>query len=759
MGNRQLAIWKWNNILATNSRYRVTWIASIISFLLLYSNISSAQYSFSRWNSIPVIINGDTIKYPWAGGFNNPQFSDIDLNGDGIMDLLVFDRSGNRVIPFINGGTPNQVDYKYAPEYQSKFPDLYSWALLVDYNNDGKKDIYTSTEKKGIKVYRNEYTIADGLKFTLADSLLFADGALLYVSEWDIPALKDMDSDGDIDILTFNFAGSLMEYYKNLSIENYGNSDSLKYTLEANCWGTFEESWGGCSVALDTCGPGKMSGERHAGSTTLALDLDCDNDMEVIIGDITCTQAYMLTNGGDSITASIVSVDPLYPINYPIDISRFPSAFYVDVNNDGTRDILAAPNALFISENYTCSWYYKNTNTDCTPNFSFQTNAFLQDGMIDEGEGANPVFFDYNGDSLLDLVIGNYGYYSINPPYLSGLSLYKNVGTATTPVFELVTKDFANINSYGLLGIYPAFGDLDGDGDEDMILGESEGNLFYFNNNAAGSNPANFVLSQANYKAIDVGQFSAPQLVDVNCDGLLDLLIGERSGNLNFYENNGTDSLPEFSLVSNTFGSVDVKGSDDLTGYSSPFLSVFDSTGGYTLLVGSERGYIYRYTDIQNNLNGNFSLSDSIYFGRMEGERTSISGGDLNHDGTIDIAVGNYDGGISLFLNSGSPPPPKICPPYSPPPLLPFSSSIFPNPVKDNLHVNILGTKVGDIAELTVYNIVGQKILSEKFNENLESITIDLGNYSGGIYFCKLKIISEQALSNNSAMLKFVVVK
>ncbi len=748
---------KKNNILQNTCTSIIVGIICSIVFLLFSCASSFAQYTFSRWDSIPVIINADTLKYPFAGGFNNPQFSDIDLNGDGIMDLFVFDRSGNRVITFLNKGTPNVVDYKYAPEYQTKFPELASWALLVDYNNDGKKDIYTSTLKKGIKVYRNDYSVVDGLKFTLVDSLLYADGALLYVSEWDLPAIKDIDSDGDIDILTFNFAGAKMEYYKNLSIENYGNSDSLKYTLQENCWGTFEESWGGCTVMLDTCDPGKMSGVRHAGSTTLALDLDCDNDMEAIIGDITCTKPYMLTNGGDSTNAHMISVSTSYPLIHPIDISRFPAAFYVDVNNDGARDLLASPNALYISENNSSSWYYKNINTDCTPDFSFQTNSFLQNDMIDVGEGANPVFFDYNGDSLLDLVIGNYGYYSSSSPYISGLSLYRNRGTPTQPVFELVTNDYANINSYGLLGVYPAFGDLDGDGDLDMILGESEGNLYYFDNTAGSGNPANFVLTQSNYKNIDVGQFSTPQLVDVNCDGLLDLLIGERSGNLNFYENTGSKTLADFTLVSTTFGGVDVIASGDLTGYSSPFLTVLDSTGKYSLLVGSEHGRIYQYTDIENNLNGNFTLTDTVFSGIKAGERASISGADLNHDGTIDLAVGNYGGGIALYLNSGSPPPPLICPPAPPPP--PFSTSIFPNPVQDNLYISILGTSIDDIAVIKIYNLIGQQLFSESFTENLESIVVNLEIYSAGIYFCKLDVNSKQNLQNSSVMQKFVVVK
>ena len=67
---------------------------------------------------------------------------------------MIFDRSGNRIIPFINNGLSNNTDYTYAPSYIKNFPTLQSWALLLDYNNDNKNDIFTYTSG-GIAVYKN----------------------------------------------------------------------------------------------------------------------------------------------------------------------------------------------------------------------------------------------------------------------------------------------------------------------------------------------------------------------------------------------------------------------------------------------------------------------------------------------------------------------------------------------------------------------------------------------------------------------------
>ena len=117
-----------------------------IAFLLSLSLNAKAQLYFNRADSLKVFLtNGVQLKNPWAGGLNFLQVSDIDLNYDGIMDLFVFDRTGNKISTFINGGTAHTVDYLFDASYVTKFPRLDSWALLRDYNCDGKMDIFSHT--------------------------------------------------------------------------------------------------------------------------------------------------------------------------------------------------------------------------------------------------------------------------------------------------------------------------------------------------------------------------------------------------------------------------------------------------------------------------------------------------------------------------------------------------------------------------------------------------------------------------------------
>ena len=83
-------------------------------------------------NVVVLDLNNSAKPMAWAGGINAGQFSEIDLNQDGILDLFVFDREGDKISTYINNGTNGVSDYSYAPEYEDQFPKhLESWVLLV----------------------------------------------------------------------------------------------------------------------------------------------------------------------------------------------------------------------------------------------------------------------------------------------------------------------------------------------------------------------------------------------------------------------------------------------------------------------------------------------------------------------------------------------------------------------------------------------------------------------------------------------------
>ena len=83
-----------------------------ISVITFFSISAKSQFGFQRIDTIDVYESAVFQKYAWAGGMDYCQFSNIDLNYDGIQDLFVFDRSNNKVLTFLQlnpTGTSNFV--------------------------------------------------------------------------------------------------------------------------------------------------------------------------------------------------------------------------------------------------------------------------------------------------------------------------------------------------------------------------------------------------------------------------------------------------------------------------------------------------------------------------------------------------------------------------------------------------------------------------------------------------------------------------
>lgn len=700
----------------------------------------NGHYYFLESDSTIVIKNNDTLLNPWTGGFNSCQFSTIDLNGDAFEDLFVFDRTGNTILTFVWNASENYWDY--ASQYIDGFPELSYWAILRDYNCDGKKDIF-SYVSGGVGVWMNtsqggelsfEYVTEPYLRATLLGGTV----ANLYVSKVDIPDINDIDGDGDLDVLTFGIIGNRLEYYQNQSQELGFGCDSLIYEIANTCWGHFLEDGTNTNVCTlrDTCAAGdnvaNPKGEtRHSGSTVLSLDLNDDGVKDVLLGDVSFNNVVALFNDskGVNMNTSMISQDTLFPNNtMPIDIHVFPATFYEDIDQDGVSDLIAAPNTDNGTENYSCNWYYKNYGTETNPSFSHIENDFLQNETIELGTDAYPKLFDYNNNGLLDLFIGNFGYYDFNDPnsYKGRIALYENIGTNSQPVFSWITDDFASISSEGLAsGIYPTFGDIDDDGDIDMIVGDYDGKLHLFTNSSG--NLTTMLLSLTtpqleddNSVAIDIGYSSKPQLFDIDGDNDLDLIIGEENGNLNFYENMGSSSSYSFRLQTETLGNVDVSEWWTTVGNSSPTLFT-DSNGETQLFVGSANGQIHHYNNIDGNIFGTFIEVDTTLSYLRKTTNSSVAVGYLNNDTLLDMITGNERGGVAYFEGSNDISLSAIVSDQQLP-------QVYPNPTS-----NILFIKGKTPHSYRVFDLNGKIIL-----QGINSQQINVQDLKQGIYLIEL---------------------
>jgi len=698
---------------------------------------------FEWMDDVQVTENKQLLTHPFAGGLNLPRFSQIDLNGDGKLDLFLFDRHGNQPLTFLNEGQTDEAKYRHAPEYEQYFPKLYEWALLRDYNCDGKPDIFCAENLvSGITIYKNT-SDATGLKFTKMVDTLSGGSLPAYVALTDVPEVVDMDNDGDLDIVSFDPAGKKIVLYKSMAMENTGGCDDLTYITETTCWGDVEEESFTNTILLDiACKANTLSfpdpdhsQNVHSGSTICAIDQEGDGAKELLLGDLSFRNIVYLHNDGTENLAHIDTVDYNFPsYDVPINIFLFPASFHLDIDNDGLKDWIVAPNASNIAANYEDIYFYKNVGDASNTLFSYQRKAFLQSEMIECGSYSKPVFFDYDGDGLLDLVIGNRNYVVTNTNQYSGLTLYKNIGTATEPEFELIDRNYLNIPSMfnpPIIDIHPAFGDLDNDGDMDMVLGDGNGEVFEFTNTAGSGNVANFQYA-SNFEGMDVGQNATPQIIDVNRDGKPDLVVGEYSGNLNYFQNIGTPTDPDFDANSDTafFGGIDVM-INCCTGFSVPYM--FENENGeYELLVSDEFGEVLHYTDIEEDLLGTFTLSDSSYGNINRGGNLSISGADINNDGKLEFIVGNIRGGVNLYKQGAA----DTTSTNIEAGISPYTVSLFPNPSQAPSFTLNFGQTVQK-ADIEIFSLTGKRIAHHSI-ENASSHQPQMNELPAGIYLVKL---------------------
>ncbi len=723
------------------------------------ATLNMKSQEFVRDQSIPVEELGLDLPNAWAGGLNYVQYSKIDLDGDDQEDLFLFDRSTFKILTFINVSENNETEYRYAPEFESLFPDgLRNWVLLRDYNCDGLKDIFSGGQG-GIKLFQQE-NIGGEISFNSVYDLFIPAvydlstpfEAPVYNISVDLPHIGDIDDDGDVDILNFS-DGSLTVFYYINTASDLGRCDTMAMELANRCYGSIAESAENNTIFLDHECDFNVVNVRamldsakdkyddslekdglHTGGTLLSLETNGDGYQELIIGDITNDSLIMVTNGPsilgpDSMVAQIGNFPASFSDSEKIHYYEFPAVYHEDVNNDGIKDLMSSPFSRFSSVDDFSSWLYINEGSDEFPNFILEKKDWLQDEMIEHGTNAMPVIFDYNSDGLGDLIIGQKETIFSAIEAQSSLKLYENIGTLEQPEFTLRDNDWLGVSALNLRNVYPAFGDLDGDGDQDMVLGESLGFIHYYENSAGEGNPVDLSIAELSMQDafgadMDPGQDVIPQIIDLDEDGLLDIILGEQNGNLNFYKNTGTVTDFAFEFVDDELGGVWVDNVLGIQGNNVPHFYK-NSDDEWMLLTGNEIGTIHRWNNISGNLDGEWIRQDSAVMNINEGQFSAPFIFDINNDDYLDLFVGNLRGGVAFYrgqfvdgiaeIESFDP---KV--------------NIYPNPSEGDFSLQF-GSNYELPSSVKVFNVLGEEIHSIKIRDLYSQI--NLAGHSSGIYF------------------------
>jgi len=707
------------------------------------------QFRFRH--EVPVAAQGTKLASPWSGGLNTPQFSTIDLNKDGQEDLFIFDRQLRKAYTWLALKQDGQWQYQYAPAYEAFFPaELEYWALLRDYNCDGLKDIFTSSPL-GIKVYVQEAAAPGQLKFSIAEEALYYKNnrVNLQMQSADIPAITDVDGDGDLDILISEFSrGVTLEFYSNQQAEQGLSCGSLRFEQQTNWWGGIAECEGCNSYLFGAfCRVAAPLHSGHDGSALLLLDVDADGDKDLVMGGIQCENLVLMENEGTLENAEMTGFTPAFPANTPASFPIFPAAYYEDVTFDGVPDMLVAPQVGrgtqsandFVAVNYESSaWLYRNQGAADRPDFQFVQDNFLQGQMIDVGEGAFPAFADMDGDGDLDMLIGN-AVAAQDGNYSASLHFYRNTGTAASPAFELETTDYLNLQQAQLLNIRPAFADINADGATDLVLTYNtaqakSARISYIPNQAAGGQAAAYSFADVQVvKAIPDN--ASPAFVDADADGDLDLLVGSSDGSLAFYRNTGSAAAPAYTEESTAFGGI---AADFTRRFLSPATADVDGDGAPDLLTTDESGTLRVYRKLSAALQGDTLhaetalLENQLLQGAQVtrfGKGLSVTAAPLGGENTLYLVVGTQGGGLYLLEqvsgNTGAPATPEAG----------LTLEVYPNPTDRSSPAGVQ-VKASEPVGLQVYDAIG-KLVYRTSGTAARTHAVPLQHLRAGMYIIR----------------------
>ncbi|GAB4264157.1 MAG: hypothetical protein Kow0027_31180 [Saprospiraceae bacterium] len=732
----------------------------------LASQILDAQ-NFSRLQ-VPVEFNDQVLTNAWAGGLNAPQWCKADLDNDGDEDLYAFDRVGHTHIAFRNDGTGGTSAYHFAPELTAHFPEGRNFGILRDYNTDGAPDLFVHAGDIGIagmKVFKG-FFVGNELHFEqvltpqwIFDVLVYSQSPGTYtnvlVNLTDYPAIDDMDGDGDLDILAIGSTGSYVAYYENTAIEMGYTDDTMFFELRDQCWGKlyiapfseeFTLSNNSTQCALFTGhDPNDDRGGLHGGGTLATFDADNDGDKELLYGDLIYPKITYGFNGGTNENAWVTDQDPNFPsYNESVNIPYFPAAYILDFDNDGLKDLLVSPNDTKKTPDRETVWFYRNTQSNEAPHFELQQKDAIGNTMLDFGSGAQPAIADVNGDGLLDIVVGNYNYWTPDEPTVEpdvpGLYLLLNTGTASEPAFELVDTDWLGFSIFKeeAFAFAPAFGDLDGDGDLDLLVGERYGSLIFAENTAGPGNPMNFAPLQTNWQDINVGQYATPFIFDMDEDGDPDLVIGERNGNINYLPNLGSATAPSFhpnpdeAPNNRLLGKISTQQPGYPTGYSTPVILPFENET--FLLTGSEFGWMEAYLVDKDSLSGgSFQLVSEKFGNLRDGQETRMAFADLDGDDFLEMIMGNRRGGIGLWRSPFHVTGGLTVATHDPE--LSMQLQAWPNPTGSELFVSIPEDVSGTI-EARIFDLQGRQLKQENLSGKL--LRMDVSELTPGVYFVQV---------------------
>jgi hypothetical protein len=573
-------------------------VTLLVSLALGFAEPLSAQVSY-RQEILPAFSSFD------VGDDSAPAILDIDFDGD--LDLVAADRAGR--LQFFENFAGPVLRFVERRGGESPFAAIDvgedAKPAFVDLDDDGDLDLVAGAADGKLRYFANVGTREDA---AFVERLGGANPfSAIDVGDFSAPALADLDGDGDRDLLVGAEAGRA-HYFRNIG--SAAAASYLELTGDANPM------------------PTTFSDERVDPEL---VDLDRDGDFDLFTG-IAGGGVRYYRNFGSATAADFVWQDSFADPFWGFSAGELASPGFGDLNADGYADVLVGK--AIGSLHYLV---YRVAVT--VPHFQEQEGVANPFAGVHVGSFSSPVLADLDADGDLDAAVGN---------GLLAVSYFENTGTPGNLVF---VHRLGSANPFDEVAIghftTPELGDIDGDGDLDLFLGEEDGPIDFFRNVGSPSAPAFEMDFKGNpLLGVAAGFFTSIELADIDADGDLDASVGREAASLVYFENVGTPAAAEFVERS---GAADPFAGIDTGGLGIPVLGDVDGDQDLDLLLGA--GLLYfentgsRREPAFTERTGDANPFDGVDLGTFESPELA----DLDGDRDLDALVGE-DGGRLVFF-------------------------------------------------------------------------------------------------------------
>ncbi len=593
--------------------------------------------------------DGVEHEHPFLGGFDVPRPQRVDIDGDGDLDLFVQERTG-RLIFLENVGGPTTPRFEWRTDFYEEL-DIGEWGRFFDVDHDGDLDLLAEERFSYIRLFRNDGDVTTPRFVLAADTLLDGEGRPIFADRQNIASLADVDCDGRVDLFLGRVDGTVARY------EETAIRDGLPvYDLVTD---RFED----IEIVAALSQPGAPT--LHGANSMFFADGDGDGDLDLFWGDYFEPGILFIENFGSCQRPDLRSIPVPAPAQETILTSGYNAPYLVDEDGDGDLDLFIGVLGGAFNPNRTSSDNLHLYLQGADGRFAQVTPRYLD--QIDIGSESVPAFTDLDGDGDLDMVVGN----RLDPGALSAARLYvwENTGDRRTPAFAL--RDTVALgDGYHFA---PRFADLDGDGRDELLLGTWNDDVRWFRDTARRTVATSSQTGWVTPEWIEVldgplvelprGSHAVPAVGDLDGDGLLDLLVGESSGEINFFRNLGSLSEPRFELVTEALDGIDVGRR------SHPVLLDIDGDGDLDLLLGREDAGVELHLNIGSPQAPSFAPQPSAgaasagvtsavaqpVLELFERDLLPLSAPafvDLDGDGGLDLVSGGMSGGLIFFRNA-----------------------------------------------------------------------------------------------------------